>query len=132
MSIKIIPRQTKDLKGVLVMDSKSDYKSRKWILTLLVLIISAIGCFLPPIISYIVGGEKVLEILSGASFVTIVSIVLSAYFGFNVLEKKFGFTHVENQSAIEEECAEEEEECAEEEEENQTTDDQTTNENGEA
>ncbi len=70
------------------MQLKSDFMSRKWILVLLVLAISTLGTFVPPIVSYFCGCDLSIQILSGGNYVTIISFVLSAYMGFNVWEKK--------------------------------------------
>ena len=76
------------LKSFFKSDFKSDFKSRKWILVLLVLVIATLGTFIPPIISMWRNQAEPLQVLTGGNFVTIISIVLSAYFGFNVLEKR--------------------------------------------
>lgn len=63
-------------------------KSRKWRLVLMVLVISTLGAFIPPILSaWVFRDENVLVILSGTQLVSLISIIVSAYFGFNVWQK---------------------------------------------
>ena len=70
----------------------AEYKkinSRKWRLTLLILLITTIGTFVPPIIStWFLKYSQPLEVLSGGHFVTLVTLIISAYFGMNVWQKK--------------------------------------------
>jgi len=70
----------------------AEYKkinSRKWRLTLLILLITTIGTFVPPIIStWFLKYSQPLEVLSGGHFVTLVTLIVSAYFGMNVWQKK--------------------------------------------
>jgi hypothetical protein len=62
--------------------------SRKWKLVLLILLISTIGTFVPPIISaWLFDLKEPLSILNGGHFVTLVTLIVSAYFGANVWEK---------------------------------------------
>jgi len=64
------------------------YPSRKWKLVLLVVILATIGAFLPPLASiWLFCAEKPLVILSGTEWVSIVTMVASAYFGVNVWQK---------------------------------------------
>lgn len=64
-------------------------KSRKWFLVLLITIISTVGTFIPPILSkWVFKENEGLIILSGSHFVTLISLVVSAYFGFNVWQKR--------------------------------------------
>jgi hypothetical protein len=69
------------------METEDKTKSRKWHLVLLILAIVSIGTFLPPIVSLIFGLDKPLYILDGTHFVTIITLIVSAYYGANVLEK---------------------------------------------
>lgn len=78
--------------------SDPEYKktqSRKWKLVLLVLTIITIGTFAPPLLSaWVFGAASPLMIVSGAEFVSVVTLIVSAYFGANVLQK-----HVENKAS---------------------------------
>ena len=68
---------------------KSSPTSRKWVLVLLVVILATIGCFIPPMLSVLVFGFDVpLVILSGTEYVSILTLVVSIYFGANVWQKK--------------------------------------------
>ena len=68
---------------------KSNRVSRKWKLVLLIILISVIGTFIPPILSqWVFKDNTTLVILTGGNFVTLISLVVSAYFGFNVWQKK--------------------------------------------
>lgn len=74
------------------MNNGNEYKktqSRKWRLVLYVLAIATLGVFLPPILSNVFGASSTLVILTGGHFVTLVTLIVSAYFGANVLQKKF-------------------------------------------
>lgn len=70
----------------------NEYKktdSRKWKLILLVIAITTLGTFIPPILSaWVFHDSEVLFILTGTSFVTLISLILSAYLGANVWQKK--------------------------------------------
>jgi hypothetical protein len=64
------------------------YPSRKWKLVMLVVILATAGAFLPPLVSvWLLGAEKPLVILSGTEFVSLITLVVSAYFGVNVWQK---------------------------------------------
>jgi len=68
---------------------KNNRISRKWKLVLLIILISTIGTFIPPVLSqWIFKDNTTLVILTGGNFVTLISLVVSAYFGFNVWQKK--------------------------------------------
>lgn len=68
---------------------KDDKMSRKWKLVLLILLISTIGTFMPPVMSqWIFKDSTSLVILTGNNFITLIGLVVSAYFGFNVWQKK--------------------------------------------
>jgi Na+-driven multidrug efflux pump len=62
------------------------YQSRKWRLVMLVIILATLGCFAPPIASLFFAGK--LAIISGTEWVSIITLVVSAYFGANVLQKR--------------------------------------------
>lgn len=64
------------------------YQSRKWRLVLLILLAIIIGTFAPPLISAWVFKAEPLIILTGGHFVTLVTLIVSAYFGANVIQKK--------------------------------------------
>lgn len=68
----------------------AEYKktsSRKWKLVLLILLISTLGTFVPPIICAFFNVKETMSILNGGHFVTLVTLLVSAYFGANVWEK---------------------------------------------
>jgi hypothetical protein len=66
----------------------AQYPSRKWKLVLLVVVLATVGAFLPPPISvWLLGADKPLVILSGTEWVSILTLVVSAYFGANVWQK---------------------------------------------
>lgn len=66
------------------------YQSRKWLLVLLVIILSTLAAFAPPLISlWIFKAKSALFLLSGTEWVSVITLVVSAYFGANVLQKKF-------------------------------------------
>jgi len=68
--------------------------NRKWHLALLVVIIATIGLFAPPLLSvWLFGAKQPLTILSGTEFVSIVTLVVSCYFGANVWQR-----HVETKN----------------------------------
>jgi len=77
--------------------SSDEYKktqSRKWKLVLLVILLATIGAFAPPMISmWLFGAIKPLVIVSGTEFVSLLTLVVSAYFGANVWQK-----HVEHKN----------------------------------
>lgn len=62
-------------------------QSRKWKLVLLVILIATIGTLIPPIISVWCFNTSPLIIISGTEYVSILTLVVSAYFGANVLQK---------------------------------------------
>jgi hypothetical protein len=62
--------------------------SRKWKLVLLILLIATIGTFVPPLLSaWVFKASSALFILTGGHFVTLVTLIVSAYFGANVWQK---------------------------------------------
>lgn len=68
------------------MDDKN--KSRKWKLVKYIFFISSLAAFIPPIFSkWVFQDSQILILLPATSFVTLISIVVSAFFGFNVLQK---------------------------------------------
>jgi len=71
--------------------NNSEYQSsssRKWKLVLLILIVVTIGTFIPPLLSaWVFGASSPLFILTGGNFVTLVTLIVSAYFGANVWQK---------------------------------------------
>jgi O-antigen/teichoic acid export membrane protein len=77
-------------------DSYNKNGSRKWRLTLLTVIIVTLGTFLPPLIDlWVFGAEIPLSIISGSEFVSLLTLVISAYFGANVWQKKIEATTIE-------------------------------------
>jgi hypothetical protein len=68
--------------------------SRKWFLTLLIVAITSIGVFLPPVLSvWVFKMAAPLIILSGTEYVSILTLIVSAYYGANVWQK-----HIEAKS----------------------------------
>lgn len=69
----------------------AEYKktnSRKWKLVLLILLIATVGTFVPPLLSaWVFGASAPLFILTGGNFVTLITLLVSAYFGANVWQK---------------------------------------------
>ncbi len=64
-------------------------QSRKWRLALLVILITVLGTFVPTILSvWVFSATKPLVILSGGHFVTLITLIVSSYFGANVLQKQ--------------------------------------------
>ena len=81
------------------------YKSRKWLLVLLVIALAVLGAFFPPIASLFL--SKPLAILTGTEFVSLVSLVVGAYFGFNSYQNR---GYYQSQSSIIEDSSVEDEE----------------------
>jgi O-antigen/teichoic acid export membrane protein len=69
----------------------AEYKktnSRKWRLVLFILLIATLGTFIPPLLSaWLFKAAAPLFILTGGHFVTLVTLIVSAYFGANVWQK---------------------------------------------
>ena len=61
--------------------------SRKWILTLLILVIASLMCFVPPIVA-VCFFHTTLVVLSGELWVSTMLIITSGYHISNVFEKK--------------------------------------------
>ena len=71
------------------MTPSNDRMSRKWFLVLSIIILATLGTFLPPLISAWVFGESVpLVILSGTEWVSVISMIVAAYIGGNVWQKR--------------------------------------------
>ena len=62
------------------------YKSRKWILVIAVTLLAVVGAFIPPIASLFL--SKPLAILTGTQFVSLISLVVGAYFGANAYQNR--------------------------------------------
>lgn len=71
--------------------------SRKLVLLYIVIILATIGTFVPPIISWIMAlaGKNVppFQILGSTEWVSMISLVVSTYFGSNVWEKQVAITN---------------------------------------
>jgi hypothetical protein len=71
----------------------TEYKktqSRKWRLVLIVIALATIGLFLPPLVSlWVLKADNALFLISGTEWVSVITLVVSAYFGANILQKKF-------------------------------------------
>lgn len=74
----------------IIMEREKKYNprdSRKYRLALLVLFLSFLLCGAPPMISTWVFHATPLIIISGAEFVTIISLLIASYFTANVVQK---------------------------------------------
>lgn len=70
--------------------------SRKWKLVLLIVMLATLGTFLPPIFSmWFLGASAPLVILNGTEWVSVIALIVSAYFGANVYQK-----HVELRNGL--------------------------------
>jgi len=77
-------------------DDLKKQRSRKWVLVLLVVALATVGAFVPPLLSaWVFGAAKPLFLLSGAEWVSIITMVTAAYIGGNVLQK-----HVEKKNIL--------------------------------
>jgi hypothetical protein len=77
-------------------DKFGKYHSRKWILILTIFGVATLGVFAPPMISsWIFKATEPLTIVSGTEFVSLITLIITAYFGFNVWQKK-----VEGQNSL--------------------------------
>lgn len=69
--------------------------NRKWHLVLLVVAIATVGLFAPPLLSvWLFGAKQPLVLLSGTEYVSLITLVVSAYFGANVAQR-----HIETRNA---------------------------------
>jgi hypothetical protein len=69
-------------------DGYNKGNSRKWRLTLLCMLLATLGTFVPPLIDvWVFGSSEPLTIISGTEYVSLLTLVISAYFGANVWEK---------------------------------------------
>jgi Na+-driven multidrug efflux pump len=77
--------------------TKAEYRksqSRKWKLVLLVVVLATVGTFVPPMLSaWLFKSATPLIIISGTEYVSVLTLVVSAYFGANVIQK-----HVEGKA----------------------------------
>lgn len=72
----------------------SKWQSRKWGMALLVVILATLGTFLPPPLSaWVFGATKPLIVLSGAEWVSVITLVTALYIGGNIYQK-----HIEHKS----------------------------------
>jgi len=70
--------------------------SKKWTLVLLVVLLSSLGVFLPPIVSiWIFKAVTPLVVISGTEYVSLLTFIVSAYFGANVWQK-----HIETKNGV--------------------------------
>lgn len=74
------------------MNGTTEYKktqSRKWRLVLLVILLAVLGTFAPTLLSaWVFNSTSPIVILNGGHFVTLITLVVSAYFGANVWQKQ--------------------------------------------
>lgn len=76
---------------------ETKFRSRKWRLVLLVLGIAALALLIPPILSiWVFSATEALVILGGTEFVSLATLVVTAYFGANVWQKR-----IEGQNSLE-------------------------------
>jgi uncharacterized membrane protein len=72
-------------------------KSRKWNLVLLVFWVSSLAFLIPPLLSiFIFKAEIPLVILSGIEFISLNTLVVSAYFGANVTQHHIELKNIPN------------------------------------
>lgn len=64
---------------------KDKMQSRKFMLVILIIILATIGTFCPPILSIF---NIKFVILNGAEFVSLIALVIGAYFGANVWQNR--------------------------------------------
>ena len=73
------------------------FQSRKWKLIWIVIVLVFIGTFAPPMLSmWVFGAPEALMIVSGTEFVSLLTLIISAYFGANVWQK-----HIEGKASFE-------------------------------
>ena len=73
------------------------FQSRKWRLILLVIALTFIGAFAPPMLSlWVFGASEALVIISGTELVSLLTLIISAYFGANVWQK-----HIDGKASFE-------------------------------
>jgi hypothetical protein len=71
------------------------YQSRKWQLVIIVMVIATLGLFVPPLVSlWAFKASKALFLITGTEWVSVVTLIVAAYFGANVWQK-----HVEKRTA---------------------------------
>jgi hypothetical protein len=73
-------------------------QSRKWDLVLLVFFTAVVAVLVPPLVSVWVFGKAPLVVLSGTEFVSLITLIVSTYFGANVLQKNI--THVATDTKV--------------------------------
>ena len=73
-------------------------QSRKWDLVLLVFFTAVIAVMVPPLVSVWVFGKPPLIVLSGTEFVSLITLIVSTYFGANVLQKNI--THAATETKV--------------------------------
>lgn len=65
------------------------YQSRKWQLVVVVLAIATLGLFVPPALSlFVFEMPQAFFIITGTEWVSVVTLIVAAYFGANVLQKR--------------------------------------------
>lgn len=82
-------------------------KSRKWYLVLLVLWISVLMTVVPPLVSvWVFKSDKPTIILTGTEFVSLLTLIVSCYFGANVVQKHVEYKNGINNNLIDENITE--------------------------
>lgn len=72
--------------------SSNKIRSRKWNLILLIFWIATLLVLAPPLLSvWLFGAKAPLIIISGTEFVSLITLVVSAYFGANVVQHHIEF-----------------------------------------
>jgi hypothetical protein len=75
------------IKAKALLGDKTD--SRKWKLVLLIVWLSTIGCFFPPLCSvWLFDALRPLTIISGTEYISLLTLATATYFGANVWQKK--------------------------------------------
>jgi hypothetical protein len=70
------------------------YQSRKWRLVIIVMVIATLGLFVPPLLSlWVFKASKALFLITGTEWVSVITLIVAAYFGANVWQK-----HVERRA----------------------------------
>lgn len=67
------------------MKFKEKMQSRKYQLVILIIVLATLGAFIPPVLSLFI---TPFAILSGAEWVTVISLVISAYIAGNVFQNR--------------------------------------------
>ena len=61
--------------------------NRKWVLTIMVIVLATLGTFVPPIINFILEPKTPLVILGSTEYVSLLTLIVGAYFAGNVWQR---------------------------------------------